>query len=357
MGVYSKIEWCDATLDIISGCRHGCPYCYAKALTRRFSGDTRWNLSQTEKYTVTEDGLYILKEPFFNEDGRQIIYPFGFEPTLHLYKMTDETTEKRIMRGRSKRVFVGAMSDTFGEWVPDDWIQKIFDLCGTFELNYYLFLTKNPMRYNLLLDSGSLPEKDNFWYGTSVTSENDRYRIKLLPPEGRFHTFVSYEPMLGPVNLDSFFEEGCRPFDWMIMGAQTGQNCKKVYPEKEWVKQAVAFARSNEIPVFMKDSLIPFIGEKNMLREYPPELLVRKRSIKARKKLEASCMMCGKVTDKSSMVGISGRLSTRGYGSHSIGYMCWDCLEKFCEEHGLDYEHVREGIRKELPVKKRKVRT
>lgn len=356
MGVYSKIEWCDATLDIISGCRHGCPYCYAKALTRRFSGDTRWNLSQTEKYTVTEDGLYILKEPFFNEDGRQIIYPFGFEPTLHLYKMTDETTEKRIMRGRSKRVFVGAMSDTFGDWVPDDWIQKIFDLCGMFELNYYLFLTKNPSRYQKLIGKEMLPEKQNFWYGTSVTSEDDKKRIGFLPPEEQYHTFISYEPMLGPLDFTEMGDNQKR-FDWMIMGAQTGQNCKKVYPEREWVKQAVAFARSKEIPVFMKDSLIPFIGEKNMLREYPPELLVRKRSIKTRKKLEASCMMCGKVTDKSSMVGISGRLSTRGNGTQSIGYMCWDCLEKFCGEHGLDYEHIKAGIRKELPVKKRKART
>lgn len=270
--------------------------------------------------------------------------------------MTDETTEKRIMRGRSKRVFVGAMSDTFGDWVPDDWIQTILDLCKKYELNYYLFLTKNPSRYQELISKNILPEKGNFWYGTSVTSKEDQKRISLLPPEEHYHTFISYEPMLGQLDFAEL-KDSQKRFDWMIMGAQTGQNCRKVYPEREWVKQAVAFARSKEIPVFMKDSLIPFIGEKNMLREYPPELLVRKRSIKTRKKLEASCMMCGKVTDKSSMVGISGRLSTRGYGSHSIGYMCWDCLEKFCEEHGLDYEHVREGIRKELPVKKRKVRT
>jgi hypothetical protein len=92
--------------------------------------------------------------------------------------------------------------------------------------------------------------------------------------------------------------------------------------------------------------LIPYVGEKNMLREYPPELTIRKRSIKTRKKLEASCMMCGKVTDKSSMVGISGRVSTRGFGTHNIGYMCWPCLQKFCEDRGMDFQQIKAGITK-----------
>ena len=40
----SRIEWCDHTWNPISGCRHGCPYCYARTHVKRFSGDVRLNM-------------------------------------------------------------------------------------------------------------------------------------------------------------------------------------------------------------------------------------------------------------------------------------------------------------------------
>lgn len=39
----SKIEWCDHTWNPITGCNHGCHYCYARTMTARFSGDVRLN--------------------------------------------------------------------------------------------------------------------------------------------------------------------------------------------------------------------------------------------------------------------------------------------------------------------------
>ena len=32
----TKIEWADATLNPVIGCKHGCPYCYAKYMNKRF---------------------------------------------------------------------------------------------------------------------------------------------------------------------------------------------------------------------------------------------------------------------------------------------------------------------------------
>lgn len=58
---------------------------------------------------------------------------------------------------------------------------------------------------------------------------------------------------------------------------------KKVIPEFEWIKRIVVEADYNGIPVFMKDSLIPIVGEKNMRRDYPKELQIRKRSEKVNK--------------------------------------------------------------------------
>lgn len=37
----SKIEYCDHTLNIITGCRYKCEYCYARQMSRRFSGNVK----------------------------------------------------------------------------------------------------------------------------------------------------------------------------------------------------------------------------------------------------------------------------------------------------------------------------
>ena len=31
----SRIEWCDHTLNIVTGCRRGCEYCYARTMSLR----------------------------------------------------------------------------------------------------------------------------------------------------------------------------------------------------------------------------------------------------------------------------------------------------------------------------------
>lgn len=350
MGVYSKIEWADSTLDFITGCRHGCPYCYARNMSMRFSGNVRENLTKTEKYRKTGEGNYILEEPFRTESGAQLIYPFGFEPTLHAYRFTGNVTTARVVSGGGKRIFVGAMSDLFGDWVPDDWIQSVFDFCASYPLQNYIFLTKNPKRYALLREKGRLPNAPNWWYGTSVTCQKDASRMIFLPPaELGYHTFISYEPILGPLNYTEMSEaekEKYRRLEWIIMGAETGRNNKLVIPDRKWVQDIVETAGPLCIPVFMKDSLIPTVREKNMIRDFPQELTIRKRSRKERAKLEAACMICGKQDNKSNMVAISGRVSTRGFGTHNIGYMCWPCLQKFCEERGMDFQKIKDGITK-----------
>jgi hypothetical protein len=47
---------------------------------------------------------------------------------------------------------------------------------------------------------------------------------------------------------------------------------KKVVPEREWLSKIIENCRTYNIPVFMKDSLIPIVGERNMRRELPEGL-------------------------------------------------------------------------------------
>jgi len=324
----SKIEWCDYTWNPVTGCRHGCRYCYARRMTARFSGDVRLNRMARADYTVQDapDGsgkLYILDAPMLNETGSPLVYPFGFEPTLHRYRM--DTLDKLRM---GCNIFVCAMSDLFGAWVPDSWIREVIDACMGHPVHNYLFLTKNPMRYGMY----GVPEGyGNLWFGTTVTGHTDIGRTVYLPEKCR--RFVSVEPLLEDIRPG---ENGFlfTHTDWIIIGAETGRNKGRVVPQLQWVEDIVHAADREGIPIFMKDSLIPVVGEGNMRREYPDELLDKRLSGKMEEKLYDACASCGEYLKKSGMLALSARQKRGGTSKH-IGYMCRACFRKFCQELGI----------------------
>lgn len=42
-------------------------------------------------------------------------------------------------------------------------------------------------------------------------------------------------------------------------------------PKREWIEAVVEIAKARGTAIFMKDSLLPIVGEENMLREFPWE--------------------------------------------------------------------------------------
>lgn len=327
----SGIEWCDHTWNPITGCRHGCSYCYADKMSLRFCGNMKRNMVQTDQYRMEGD-LFVLDKPFMNEDGKPVIYPFGFEPTLHIYRY--DTLDK-LKQGQN--IFVGAMADIFGEWVPDSWIDDILGICEKHPQHNYLFLTKNPERYT---QYGVPYGKENIWYGTTITCDADAGRFNYLP--AGCNTFVSIEPLMG--DIVSKHNVMFRQVDWIIIGAETGHNKNKIVPELQWIKDIVVKADYNSVPVFMKDSLIPIVGEKNMRRDFPKQLQIRKRSEKVNKKLSGNCMLCGKTEDKNKMVTLTAR-AVRGGKATSFGHMCHSCFAKWLTSHNIpvpDLENKKE---------------
>lgn len=327
----SKIDWCDHTWNPITGCLHGCPYCYARTMTTRFSGDVRRNKMAKENYCTmkSSDGkseLYILNEPMKNETGCDLVYPFGFEPTFHRYRMN---AMDRLKMGNN--IFVGAMADIFGEWVPDEWIKEIVNYCIRNPQHNYLFLTKNPERYWELEDKGLLPAGDNMWYGYSYTTSNDNGWASKY---GDKHNFVSVEPLLEEPHL---FDEHmlCPAAQWVIIGAETGRRKNKVVPQLEWVEKILAHCDKFRIPVFMKNSMLPIVGEENMRREFPEQLKHKKISEKLEQKLYEACCGCGTYRKKSEMVSLSAK-SKRKENPKTFCYLCRNCFEKFCKEHGIE---------------------
>lgn len=116
----SKIEWCDHTWNPITGCWHNCEYCYARKMSTRFAGDVRLNKMAKKDYFMlpaadSKRKLYVLDAPMLNETGNPLVYPFGFEPTFHRYR---QNMLDKLKMGNN--IFVGAMADIWGTWVPDD---------------------------------------------------------------------------------------------------------------------------------------------------------------------------------------------------------------------------------------------
>lgn len=333
----SKIEWCDHTFNIITGCLHGCDYCYARTMTRRFTGNERMNMIETDKYRK-EGELFVLDEPFLDETGHQVMYPFGFQPTLHKYRAY--LLDKLKM---GTNVFVGAMADVFGEWVPKDWIKYTFDICRKHQQHNYLFLTKNPQRY---VDV-HLPMDDNIFYGTTITREEDVYKSGYLPAHG--NTFLSIEPMLEDLH-PSQHETFLRDVDWVIIGAETGRRKDKVVPKMEWIRKIVVECDYATIPVFMKDSLIPVVGEENMRRDFPKKLTEKRLSNMVKEHRTDNCMRCGVEKLKSNMVTLTARTKRSGK-TVAFGFMCKDCFCTWLTEHDIelpDLEGLRNGEEKKL---------
>lgn len=242
----TKIEWCDSTWNPVTGCYHDCPYCYARTLTHRFG-----------KPDVEQAETVELNTPRIGPDGKREAYPTGFTPTLHRYRLADY--EKKP--GRT--IFVCSMADLFGKWVPDEWIEEVFAACERAPQHRYLFLTKNPARYIELARAGKLPARDNMWYGTTAATPS----APAFFSEAH-NTFVSIEPILEPFDVEHTAST-MSGVDWFIVGAETGNRADKVTPEKSWIDPIVEVCEQSGRAVFMKDSLVPVMGEENMKREFP----------------------------------------------------------------------------------------
>ena len=292
----TKIEWADTTWNPVTGCLNNCGYCYARRIAHRFcaNGDMCGN------------DIVELDSPY-SKNGAIIPYPADFVPTLHRYRLQEpESLKKR------KNIFVCSMGDLFGDWIPQDWINEVIEACRKAPQHNYLFLTKNPIRCSIWRTE-KYPDIDlsfggNMWLGCTFTG-TERLRGKhITKPEDPYfsmsngtnfwylyslsgnlcptgHKFLSLEPLLCDVtevederNGGKLLEHFIHPqryagdYEWVITGAETGTRKDKVVPKPEWVYKLIDLCRDAGIPLFLKDSLIPIIGEENMVRQMPAAL-------------------------------------------------------------------------------------
>ena len=313
----TKIEWSDYTWNPVTGCLHNCEYCYARIFAKRFSGDIRLN-SADEQAIKDDKGRFVLEKPFIAPSGGVLSFPFGFVPTFHKYRLQDPENWKS-----GQNIFVGSMSDLFGEWVPDEWIEQVFEAAKANPQHNYLFLTKNPRKYYDLFCEDKLCKGDNFWYGISITN-----RDFGLPAMTEHNLFISCEPLLEDIATIFPLYNLYRYVNWVIIGAETGNRKGKVIPALGWINDIVSYCDEHNIPVFMKDSLLPIVGKANMRREFPPELQRHEMSVNNKKRWMTVCSKCGKDYSKKDMIAILERRA-RGESATALGYICNNCIDDF----------------------------
>lgn len=210
-GKNSSIEWTDYSWNPITGCLHGCDYCYLKDMEHRFKND--------------------------------IMIPGFHKKRLH----------EPMKKAKPSLIFVGSAADMWGEWSANININAVLDVCHEVApWHTYQFLTKNPKRYA----NFKLPA--NGWYGTTwdgtfKTFDNINFLIESV--SGIHNRFVSFEPLLCDwTNKPSNVFRGIKwdELDWIIVGADSRPRAKK--PPITMVVYLREKAKKYNIPIFIKDN-------------------------------------------------------------------------------------------------------
>ena len=215
----TKIEWCDSTINPVVGCPRGCPYCYARRMNDRF----KW----------VDD----FSKPEFKKERL-----------------------KALESKKGKAVFMNSVSD-IAYWDARD-IHWTLEAMEQNPQHKYIFLSKD---WGDAYNNGFPSSMKGVYKGLTVTRQVDLGKHC-------FEDFLNIEPILEPISLYPMLtctatDHVYAPFNAVIIGAETGNRKGKVIPKQEWIDDLVRQADELGLKVFMKDSLIPVVGEENMRRE------------------------------------------------------------------------------------------
>lgn len=194
----TDIEWTDFTWNPITGCTkisRGCHNCYAERMSKRLAGRFGYPADQP------------------------------FQVTLH-HRRLDEPRAKT----KPKRIFVCSMSDLFHSQVPEEYLNKVFQVMCETPHHTYQLLTKRHKRALEL--SKRLPWPDHIWLGVSVEGPNYLHRLDYLRATPAAHKFVSFEPLIERIPREVLNLDG---IEFALVGAETGPGARPC--DASWVQE------------------------------------------------------------------------------------------------------------------------
>ena len=314
----TAIQWTEQTWNPIVGCSvvsPGCTNCYAMRMAWRLG-----NNPATPHYAGTVKMV----------NGNPVW-------TGGIGYAGDDTLTAPLRRRKPTIWFVNSMGDLFHEDVPDEWIDRVFAVMALCPRHKFQVLTKRGERMRDYLTGAEIGmrhhraaaalglappgwrEEDqssehasmhlplpNVWLG--VSAEDQRRadeRIPLLLDTPAAVRFVSYEPALGPIDIDQWMpcptcEDhecavhptslwGLPRLDWVIAGGESGPGARPFY--LEWAYDLIQQCRAAGCPVFVKqlgavvrrrpqiqgvpDIIMLFDPKGGDMAEWPADLRVR----------------------------------------------------------------------------------
>jgi len=222
----NKIGWCNLTWNPVWGCNNNCEYCYARGIAKRF-WKQMWKIEANHQWK---------EHPGWAWTGDHLSGLKDFKPTF-----LNAQFEKPFPK-KPQRIFVGSMSEIY--YWEKEWMERVIEKVKQYPQHIFQFLTKFPEVYMRC----HFP--DNCWLGMTIA---DR-RYFIFDDYKRFinHNnlkFISYEPLTNEIFVS------LKGIDWVIIGAETGNRKGKIIPKREWIDDIVDYCQTNNIPVYLKDSV------------------------------------------------------------------------------------------------------
>lgn len=229
----TTIEWTERTWNPVTGCDRvspGCDHCYALTMAARLKamGNVRYQV-----------------------DGHPVTSGPGFGLQLH----RDLVDVPRHWR-KPAVVFVNSMSDLFHERIPFDFLAAVFQTMAETPQHTYQVLTKRAT--HLTRVAGRLPWPPNVWMGVTVENQAAvRTRARRLLEVPAAVRFLSVEPLLGPVVLDSVLygpRDGYASPDsaihWVIAGGESGPRARPC--DLDWLRSVRDQCQLAGVAYFLK---------------------------------------------------------------------------------------------------------
>lgn len=201
MAETTKIEWCDHTFNPWMGCMKispACDNCYAETLMDTRYGKVKWGSGESRIRTSAQN-----------------------------WRKPLQWNRKAAAAGTRPFVFCASLADIFDNEVDEAWRGELFQLISRTPHLVWLLLTKRIGNVLRMVDrtiwEPGLPTNVAIGATMANQQEYERDARKLLAVKRALNpafTFGSFEPLLGPIMLDS------RAPDWIIVGGESGRNAR-----------------------------------------------------------------------------------------------------------------------------------
>jgi len=195
----------------------------------------------------------------------------GYDKSPEVVQIFPERLGLPLTWKKPRRVFVNSMADLFHPSVPFDFVSDTFavmEQAGRENGHTFQVLTKRPGRavawWSEHSESFSGEWPSCVWIGTSVESQKYAPRLSVLARLPADIRFVSAEPLLGPLDLTPWLEDGT--LAWVITGGESGSRARPMH--LDWARELRDQAQAAGTPFFLKQ-----LGGRPSKRAGPAALL------------------------------------------------------------------------------------